>query len=237
MSRLRAALALLAGLIPALALASPAQIRLTAPIAGVALRGGETATISWEADVLPQATEEWEAFLSIDGGRRYAIRITPHLDIDRHSATFTVPNITASNARLLLRFGNERNETEVELPTSFKIEGTFTGAPLWPAAATSASHGEEARRGDGGVVAWIAGGRDGRGSHLVAASVPERMRGAALCGGTERSAQAATIPRAPIAATSNQSQPLTLTTHASLPPQAAPHIFSDVLLVTNRLNI
>ena len=32
--------------------------------------------------------------ISIDGGQRYAIRITPHLDIARHRASFPVPNIT-----------------------------------------------------------------------------------------------------------------------------------------------
>src|SRR6266852_3199161 len=133
MTRLRATLAFVAILIPTLAIAGPANVRLLLPAAGVALRGGETAEVSWDADALP-AAEEWEAFLSIDGGRRYAIRITPHLDINRRRASFTVPNITTNDARLLLRFGNERRETEVEIPTSFPIEGTFISAPLWPSA-------------------------------------------------------------------------------------------------------
>src|SRR3989442_160803 len=79
MFRLRAALGLAALLVPAIVLADPAPIRLVTPVAGVALRGGESTAISWEADALPPEAEEWEAFLSIDGGQHYSIRITPHL--------------------------------------------------------------------------------------------------------------------------------------------------------------
>src|SRR5258706_12093071 len=116
MSRFRSAIALAALLFPAVALAGPTQIRLVAPAAGTVLRGGETAAISWEADSLPAGAEEWEAFLSIDGGRHYAIRITPHLDIDLHRASWTVPNITANDVRVLLRVGDERRESSIEVP-------------------------------------------------------------------------------------------------------------------------
>ena len=173
MSRFRSAIALAALLFPAVALAGPEQIRLIAPVAGTALRGGETAAISWEADALPQGAEEWEAFLSIDGGRHYPIRITPHLDIELRRATWTVPNITARDVRVLLRVGDERRESAIEVPASFAIEARFGLAPIWPAAASSASPGEEARQGDGGVTAWVAGDRAGRRSHLVTARAPQ----------------------------------------------------------------
>src|SRR5947207_13473439 len=103
MTRLRVTLASIAILIPTLAIAGPAHVRLLAPATGVALRGGDTAEVSWDADALPVVADEWEALLSIDGGRRYAIRITPHLDIDRHRASFTAPNLTTGHARLLPR--------------------------------------------------------------------------------------------------------------------------------------
>ena len=237
MPRLRATLGFLAILIPTLALAGPARVRLTAPAAGVALRGGSTAEVSWDADSLPAAAEEWEAFLSIDGGQRYAIRITPHLDIARHQASFPVPNITTGNARLLLRFGNERSETEVELPASFAIEGTFDGTPIWPSVSTSAAPGEEARQGDGGVVAWVAGGRDGGGSHLVTASIPESMRGQSLCSGTGAPSQSAAMQRAPLVAPPDQSPLSSSFTHQPLPSPSRKAAFTDVLLVSGRLNI
>lgn len=237
MPRLRTFLGFLAILIPTLAIASPAHIRLIAPATGVVLRGGGTAVVSWDADSLPAAAEEWEAFLSIDGGQRYAIRITPHLDIARHQASFPVPNITTADARLLLRFGNERRETEVEIPTSFPIEGTFNSTPVWPSVAASASHGEEARPGDGGVVAWVTGGHDGRGSHLVTASIPESMRGQRLYSGGGAHSQSAAMPRAPVATPPDQSPLSSDLTHQRLLSPSRKAAFTDVLLVSGRLNI
>src|SRR5882724_6783731 len=134
MPRFRLALGLAVLLFPAIVFAGPAQIRLVTPVAGAALRGGETAAISWEADALPPEAEEWEAFLSIDGGRHYAIRITPHLDIHLHQASWTVPNITARDVRVLLRVGDERRESAIEVPASFAIESRLGFAPIWPAA-------------------------------------------------------------------------------------------------------
>lgn len=237
MSRFRAAVALAALLLPAVAFAGPAEIRLLAPAAGAALRGGETAAISWDADSLPPGAEEWEAFLSIDGGRHYAIRITPHLDVDIHRATWTVPNITARDARLLLRVGDERRESAIEVPASFTIEARFGVAPVWPAAASSASPGEEARQGDGGVTAWVAGDRDGKRSHLVTARVPQTVHDATIRRQRAGGDHVATLTRAPLAAPPAPS-PLVLplthprpdrTAHTPAPP--------DVLLSSSRLNI
>jgi hypothetical protein len=237
MPRLRTTLGFVAILVPTLAIAGPAPIRLIAPATGIALRGGETAEVAWDADALPVAAEEWEAFLSIDGGQRYAIRITPHLDIRLHRASFAVPNITTGDARLLFRFGNEQRETEVELPASFAIEGTFDGTPVWPSASVSATPGEEARRGDGGVAAWVAGSRDGRGSHLVTASIPESMRGQSVCAGAGADSQSAAMQRTPLAAAPDQSPLSFRLTHQRLPSRSKKAAFTDVLLVSGRLNI
>src|SRR6185295_17959716 len=60
-------------------------IELVSPRSDVRLVAGEWAQVEWA----PRAgfgelrkVEEWEAFLSIDGGAHYAIRLTPHLDRD-----------------------------------------------------------------------------------------------------------------------------------------------------------
>ena len=237
MARLRVALAFTAILFPAIALAGAAPIRLVAPVAGAALRGGETAAISWEADSLPPEAEEWEAFLSIDGGQHYAIRITPHLDVAIRRATWTVPNITARDVRMLLRFGDERRESTIEVPVSFAIEGTFSGAALWPAATSSAVRGEEARQGDGGVTAWVAGDRDGSRSHLVTASIPETVRGTTVRRQLADGDSVATMGRAPLVAPQSQSPLTPRVTQPALETTAQALALPDILLFSSRLNI
>ncbi|HYM59863.1 MAG TPA: hypothetical protein VEZ11_03105 [Thermoanaerobaculia bacterium] len=237
MARLRHALALAVLAIPSLAVAGAPQIRLTAPLAGSVLRGGETAVVAWEAGALPASAEEWEAFLSIDGGCHYAIRITPHLDADIRRATWTVPNVAARDVRMLLRFGDERDESEVEIPVAFSIEGRFDGTPLWPAGTSSEEIGEEARPGDGGVVAWVAGDRKGANSELVAARGLGTM-GATVAGSRiEDRSDAATHQRAPLVTPPGSAQvgqhldPPAQLQYASEPAQVG------ILLLARRLNI
>ncbi len=74
------------------------------------LRGGTRATVWWSAESLPPFVEEWEAFLSVDGGKFYAYRITPHLEADLRQFTFEVPNVETDQARILIRAGDERRE-------------------------------------------------------------------------------------------------------------------------------
>jgi hypothetical protein len=237
MARLRAALAFLAILIPTLAIASTAQVHLIAPAAGVALHGGESAVVSWEADALPGNAEEWEAFLSVDGGRHYSIRITPHLNVALRRSTFTVPNITTPDARLLLRFGDEKHETEAGVPTSFPIEGRFNGTPLWPAASSSSVRGEEARPGDGGVTAWVTGDREGRHATLVSASVEEIAPRSTIHPGAAAGNRAALVPRAQLASPPNHSALVDRSAHGAFGPAPQNDVSADVLLFSGRLNI
>ena len=58
------------------------SLRVVAPANGATLRGGSFAELRWTAAQLPPSAEEWEAFLSVDGGKYYAFRVTPHLDIE-----------------------------------------------------------------------------------------------------------------------------------------------------------
>lgn len=167
---------------PAAAAAAPAspgvrcerRVELLAPQAAIPLAAGSTAVLQWEPlsglAALP-AREEWEAFLSLDGGRTYSFRITPHLDGDLRRTLWEVPGVPSADVRLLLRFGNERRETAIELPQRFTIAAT--PAPilgLLPRAALALRRGEAARPGDRGVVAWTEGSRRGlRQRQMVAA--------------------------------------------------------------------
>jgi hypothetical protein len=112
---------LLACALGAFATTASAGLTLLAPRAGDRLEGGSDATIRWTATSLPAHVDEWEAFLSVDGGAYYPVRITPHLDVGIRTFRFRVPNVATTRARLLLRIGDESDELRVELPQTFTI--------------------------------------------------------------------------------------------------------------------
>src|SRR5436305_3006246 len=136
----------------------PALIRLAAPRAGETLTAGATAELAWtlqEPFKQLEQVEEWEAFLSFDGGATYPVRITPHLDQELRRVRWQVPAIPTADARLLLRFGDERRETYVELPQRFAIAEAPWAAPLFGgvgdlAAGRTTRRGEPALPGDAG---------------------------------------------------------------------------------------
>jgi len=145
--------------------------------AATTLRGGSFATIERPA-ALPANAEEWEAFLSLDGGAYYAFRITPHLDVARRQFTWVVPNVDTTRARILIRAGDERTETLFELPATFAIvRDARAEAPH--ATVVASMPGEAAREGDPGVVAWTDGDRAG-GGLVQRAAFAERTSVAAL---------------------------------------------------------
>ncbi|HEX6898928.1 MAG TPA: hypothetical protein VF789_04410 [Thermoanaerobaculia bacterium] len=147
-------LAFLAGALP---LAAAPRVRLLAPEAGTELTAGSVAVVQWEG-AAPGA-EEWEAFLSVDGGRTYPLRITPHLNLAIRRFSFRVPDLPTRSARVLLRFGDERREVEVETPQRFTIAA---GSSLWaPTTQIVFSRGEKPRPDAEGVVLWVEGARDG----------------------------------------------------------------------------
>ena len=157
----RRGLALAMFVFAATALAASTPLRVTAPVDGTVLRGGSVATISWTPNgALPHGVVEWEAFLSVDGGRYYATRITPHLDIDIRSLEWRVPNVTSDDVRLLIRIGDEVEEKSVDVPLRLSIAADLEVLP--PLVHVAASAGEPARPGDPGVNAWAAGDRSGR---------------------------------------------------------------------------
>jgi hypothetical protein len=148
---------------PACAEENGPPVQLVAPRAGATLVAGSTAELEWAPLAgfpnLPEI-EEWEAFLSLDGGATYPVRITPHLDQDLRRVRWQVPDLPTANASLLLRFGDEHRETAVELPIRFSI----APSPILADEALTrraAAPGEPALRGQAGVVAWVEGSRRG----------------------------------------------------------------------------
>src|SRR3954469_24161343 len=135
-----------------------APIQLVAPQAGALLVAGSTAELEWAPSgsfpLLP-GVEEWEAFLSLDGGATYPMRITPHLDQDLRRIRFQVPPIPTADARILLRFGDERREAVVELPERFAITVSPVAPPVLERPRRAFTAGEPALPGHAGVVAWV----------------------------------------------------------------------------------
>ena len=88
------------------------------------LSAGDSVVLSWTA--LPELArhpwvDEWEAFLSFDGGETYPVRLTPHLDLGRRSFAIELPAVATQRARWMLRFGDEAREVEFEFPELFEI--------------------------------------------------------------------------------------------------------------------
>jgi len=145
---------------------------LTSPWSGARLAAGETVRLAWnEGAALADERwiEEWEAFLSLDAGRRYTVRLTPHLDLAKRSFSIRLPDIPTREARLMFRMGNERRELEIELPWTFEIIDARNRVGV--SRSRAFDRGETARDGEQGVVAWVEGGRDGSGAVEVAADL------------------------------------------------------------------
>ena len=92
--------------VPALA-ASVDGPRLTHFPTGV-VHAGDTIDLAWTRPA--GEVEEFEVVLSVDGGARYTIRVTPELARYREHFTWKVPAIDAAHARLSVRYGEERDE-------------------------------------------------------------------------------------------------------------------------------
>jgi hypothetical protein len=149
--------------------AAPASpIEILAPASGPSLTSGLPAELAWEPAPgarLP-AGDEWEAFLSLDGGKSYTVRITPHLHRTVRRITWTVPEVPSDAVRILLRFGDEHRELVVEVPRTYQIVGRLGGRL---AVERVARRGEPARPGEPGVAVWVEGTRTGGGQRWVMA--------------------------------------------------------------------
>jgi len=146
-----------------------------APSQGTVLVAGSSAELRW-AELAGFAelreVEEWEAFLSLDGGKTYPVRITPHLDRDVQTVRWEVPSAASSDARLLFRFGREEEgEVGYSPQVSFKIELKAGPTPVRISEAAP-EPGEAALPGQAGVVSWMAGSRRGTELRQVEARRP-----------------------------------------------------------------
>jgi hypothetical protein len=162
------------------AVAALRPIPVSNPRAGETVLAGESFEIARSsAFVAPPGARgtirEWEVFLSLDSGRSFPIRLTPHLDDSIWRATVRIPNFATGEARLLVRFGDEREEHEVEVPGTFRIQAS--DSPALETAFAIAAPRLGARRDSGDVplpgtlriVAWVEASSDG-GWHWVTTS-------------------------------------------------------------------
>jgi hypothetical protein len=209
--------------------------RLLAPADGATLRGGSYAELRWSAAPLPAATEEWEAFLSIDGGKYYAFRVTPHLDIELRRFTFIVPNVDTDDARILIRTGDEVHETHFEIPGSFSIVRDPNAGQIAPRL-LQLGRGEAAREGDPAVVSWTEGARNGSGvSQQAAPASPSSSLGGLIAAASDAAAVLSSavhgVSAPPIVGTETPSRD-----KQALEAQPRP-LSVDLLLVCRRRNI
>jgi hypothetical protein len=233
---------------PAAAQETGALVRLVAPQAGARLAAGSMAELEWAPlagfDRLPKV-EEWEAFLSLDGGVTYPVRITPHLDQDLRRIRWQVPPFPARDARILLRFGNEHQETPVEVPAGFSISASPAMLPgleqMLLSASRSLRRGEPALPGQAGVVAWVEGSRRGSSLRQVTADEPAGLKAGFELPDRHAEAAEGTSPLAPEA-----SAPGPADGAAATPPDSrgaacsragtGPALVSDILLLIQRQN-
>ena len=221
-----------------LALALPAvgsaPLKVTAPEDGAVLRGGSVATIAWTATAtLPSDVVEWEAFLSVDGGRYYATRITPHLDIDITEFEWRVPNVTSSDVRLMIRIGDEREEVSVDVSLRLAIIADLDVRPP-PFTPIAPGRGESARPSDPGVSEWATGDRGGREVGHRRAPVEDVLRNATPTspGRKDRAAEAPVVA-APLP--SLHTAPAIAAARA--PRASSPLLARDILVLVRRRNI
>jgi hypothetical protein len=218
-------------------------VQLVAPRAGTALAAGSTAALEWApAGKFGAEVEEWEAFLSVDGGKTYPVRITPHLDQDLRRVTWQVPSTPTPDARLLLRFGDEgEEEVSVELPHRFSIVSSPVAATGFALASVAPERGEPALPGQDGVVAWVEGSRRGGSLRQVVAAERPRLQARLSLPETRSEPAVLTTQAAPLqvpqpvrdgaadAPPPNRGSPLARPGETPAPP-------SDILLLIQRQN-
>ncbi|MEZ5313855.1 MAG: hypothetical protein R2862_09510 [Thermoanaerobaculia bacterium] len=182
-----------------------------------------------------------EAFLSLDGGRSWPVRLTPHLGIDRRRIRVRVPDLPTEEARLLFRIGDEREERAALLPERFRIvrgdtaPRDATAAALTPATRAVSRHSQGPRRPSSGPTARVtaavgrstssrSAGFHGSGSGLSADTAPP------LAAESESRPTAA----APAAAGRVRAAAATPSTRSGRP--SAPARSQDLLLLLSRRN-
>ncbi len=100
---------------------------LVPPLAGASVRGGDILDLSFRfpRGMVP---DEWEAYLSLDGGETYPVRLTGDQPPSSTSLAVRVPNLPTEAARILVRAGgdegtgdSDRYERDVAVSDLFRI--------------------------------------------------------------------------------------------------------------------
>jgi hypothetical protein len=113
------ALAAILTVAPAWVAAARAPFDARVVMTATTVHAGDLVELRW--NTLPSNVEELEILLSLDGGRHYAVRVTPECDPRAGRYLWRVPNLATSSARLRLRLGVEEREIEAEPGTMFEI--------------------------------------------------------------------------------------------------------------------
>ena len=190
------------------------------------LRGGHFATFTLDARYVDAHTEEWEAFLSVDGGRFYSVRLTPHLDVAVRSYDVLVPNVDSGDVRLLIRTGNERVEKLHAVPTQFRIHADPDA--IVPLADSAKTAPESARPGEAAVVVWA----DARGVES-SASIPFNCHASV----DDETLEVPSTLLPTHVAINNTTTATHRTTQQPNNPTTAPKAPADILLLTTRMNV
>jgi hypothetical protein len=130
---------------------------LTPSLAGNVVFAGDLLELSFRfpAGIRP---DEWEAFLSLDGGKSYPVRLSGERTPDSTRLVARVPNLPTDAARILVRAGGEdeaeegdRFEVDIAISDPFQITAGsgIPGRAPWPDA------GRLPRRGDHVRIEWV----------------------------------------------------------------------------------
>ena len=231
-------------------ISSELPIALAEPRDGTVLDGGSRSRLAWRpldgfgaigelADV-----DEWEAFLSVDGGRTYPLRITPELDLDRREIAWEVPNLASDDVRLLFHFGGpatdgERIEVAMVLPQTFRI-ALADDAPVSPGPSWMLGRGQLSLPDEPGVAGWVEGTRRGERLRSVRAwDAPASFKGYQAIELDEQMAQVETDPPPspnPLAAPSGERLPTATARARTDSRPRAPLANREILLQSSRLN-
>jgi hypothetical protein len=144
---MRRALFLLPLLFPALPRQAGAATTPWKASAGIA---ENRLNVSWES--CPAGAREWEAFLSLDGGRSYPLRVTPHLSTEVRAFSWPIPWVLAENARVRIRFGDGSSEREYDVPGEWDLVPSRNSRPLSPESRDFAAN---PARGEEETSAWV----------------------------------------------------------------------------------
>jgi hypothetical protein len=129
---------------------SEAFPRLASPAGGTIVAPGRVTRITIADE--PPGAEEWEAFVSVDGGRTYPLRATPHLPIAERGFDWVVPALPPGALRMKVRFGTGGIEREFLLAEEFGVGTGVSGAPVIP---DPGAIGETPAPGEEDTVAWV----------------------------------------------------------------------------------